>query len=137
MIGLVVNRTSCAVAGWSDEILVFMFYFIQIIFFSTSFYNSFTDLSADSNSPPKANAGGDHTVELPVDVLVLNGSQSWDDLAIAKWLWTREPTSLAIGSIIAGTDTSPVLMVSLCFTLIWYFCYIMYKCDTCVTTHSF
>lgn len=105
-------------------------------FFSTSFYNSFTDLSADSNSPPKANAGGDHTVELPVDVLVLNGSQSWDDLAIAKWLWTREPTSLAIGSIIAGTDTSPVLMVSLCFALIWYFCYIKYKCDTCVTTHS-
>lgn len=75
-------------------------------------------MSADSNSPPKANAGGDHTVELPVDVLVLNGSQSWDDLAIAKWLWTREPTSLAIGSIIAGTDTSPVLMVSLCFSLI-------------------
>lgn len=67
----------------------------------------------DSNSPPKANAGGDHIVELPVDVLVLNGSQSRDDLAIAKWLWTREPTSLAIGSIIAGTDTSPVLMVSI------------------------
>ncbi|KAG8272483.1 hypothetical protein J6590_040638 [Homalodisca vitripennis] len=67
-------------------------------------------VTQNSNSPPKANAGGDHTVELPVDVLVLNGTQSRDDLAIAKWLWTREPTSLAIGSIIAGTDTSPVLM---------------------------
>ncbi|XP_046672633.1 dyslexia-associated protein KIAA0319 [Homalodisca vitripennis] len=69
-------------------------------------------VTQNSNSPPKANAGGDHTVELPVDVLVLNGTQSRDDLAIAKWLWTREPTSLAIGSIIAGTDTSPVLMLT-------------------------
>ncbi|XP_054266272.1 dyslexia-associated protein KIAA0319-like [Macrosteles quadrilineatus] len=69
-------------------------------------------VTQNSNSPPKANAGGDHTVELPVDVLVLNGSQSRDDLAIAKWLWTREPTSLAIGTIIAGTDTSPTLMLT-------------------------
>lgn len=67
--------------------------------------------SSDSNAPPKANAGGDQTVVLPVGVLVLNGSQSQDDLGIAKWQWTREPTSLALGTVIAGTDTTPTLMV--------------------------
>lgn len=79
--------------------------------------NSATDVvtvtvTQNSNAPPKANAGGDQVVALPVDVLVLNGSKSNDDLGIAKWQWTREPTGLAMGTIIGGTDTSPVLMLT-------------------------
>lgn len=69
-------------------------------------------VTQNSNAPPKANAGGDQTVILPVGVLILNGSQSQDDLGIAKWLWTREPTSLALGTVIAGTDVTPTLMLT-------------------------
>jgi hypothetical protein len=68
-------------------------------------------INLDKNAKPKANGGGDQTVSLPLDVLVINGSSSSDDLGIAKWQWTREPTSLAMGTIITHSETSPVLMV--------------------------
>ncbi|XP_033227932.1 dyslexia-associated protein KIAA0319-like protein isoform X2 [Belonocnema kinseyi] len=64
------------------------------------------------NAPPKANAGGDQIFVAPIAAVILNGSQSSDDLRIAKWEWTREPTSLAVGSIVEGTDKSPVLMLT-------------------------
>ncbi|XP_025410530.1 dyslexia-associated protein KIAA0319-like protein isoform X2 [Sipha flava] len=66
----------------------------------------------NKNTPPKANAGGDKTVILPVSAIILNGSMSWDDLAIVKWDWTREPNSLAAGRIILNTDHSPVLIIT-------------------------
>lgn len=72
----------------------------------------------DKNTPPKANAGGDKTVVLPVSAIVLNGSSSWDDLAIVKWKWIREPNSLAAGNIILNSDHSPVLIV--CLFLYFY-----------------
>ncbi|BES87636.1 PKD [Nesidiocoris tenuis] len=79
--------------------------------------NSVSDKTAvivtqNKNEKPKANAGGDQTYSMPLGVLVVNGSSSSDDLGIAKWQWTREPTSLAIGNIIGQSDTSPVLMVA-------------------------
>lgn len=49
---------------------------------------------------------------LPVSAIVLNGSLSWDDLAIVKWNWIREPNSLAAGNIILNSDSSPILIVS-------------------------
>ncbi|XP_008555762.1 dyslexia-associated protein KIAA0319-like protein [Microplitis demolitor] len=64
------------------------------------------------NAPPKANAGGDQVVIAPVSALIINGSQSTDDLKITQWLWTRDPTSLAIGKLIDGTNHSPILMVT-------------------------
>lgn len=69
----------------------------------------------DKNTPPKANAGGDKTVVLPISAIILNGSLSWDDLAIVKWDWIREPNSLAAGNIILNSDHSPVLIVCLLF----------------------
>lgn len=66
----------------------------------------------NKNTPPKANAGGDKTVVLPVSAIVLNGSLSWDDLAIVKWDWIREPNSLAAGNIILNSDHSSVLIVT-------------------------
>uniref|UniRef100_A0A0A9XPA1 PKD/Chitinase domain-containing protein n=8 Tax=Lygus hesperus TaxID=30085 RepID=A0A0A9XPA1_LYGHE len=69
-------------------------------------------VTQNKNVKPKANAGGDLELTLPLGVLVVNGSSSSDDLGIAKWQWSREPTSLAIGTIIEQSDTSPVLMVS-------------------------
>lgn len=69
----------------------------------------------DKNTPPKANAGGDKTVVLPVSAIVLNGSLSRDDLAIVKWEWIREPNSLAAGNIVLNSDHSSVLTVCLMF----------------------
>lgn len=66
---------------------------------------------ADQNTPPKANAGGDQTVVLPASVIILNGSQSSDDLGIVSWKWTREPNSLAIGRVLGSSDITPTLMV--------------------------
>jgi len=69
-------------------------------------------VNQNKNTPPKANAGKDQIVDLPIGVLIMNGSESSDDLGIAKWQWTRELTSLAMGTIIDQSDTSPVLMVT-------------------------
>ncbi|XP_069185612.1 dyslexia-associated protein KIAA0319-like protein isoform X2 [Procambarus clarkii] len=64
----------------------------------------------DKNVPPKANAGGDFSVTLPVSVVEVDGSKSDDDVAVTKWLWERDATSLAAGKVINGSDHSPVLM---------------------------
>lgn len=48
----------------------------------------------------------------PVSALIINGTQSTDDLRIGQWQWSRDPSSLAIGTIVEGTDQSPVLMVT-------------------------
>ncbi|XP_073977595.1 dyslexia-associated protein KIAA0319-like protein isoform X1 [Rhodnius prolixus] len=69
-------------------------------------------VTQNKNQRPKANAGGDQTLTLPVGVLIVNGSLSTDDLGISRWQWTRELTSLAMGTIIDHSDTSPVLMVT-------------------------
>ncbi|KFB46235.1 AGAP008639-PA-like protein [Anopheles sinensis] len=66
----------------------------------------------EKNTAPVANAGGDQTVTLPTNVLVLNGSRSSDDLGVVRYSWTREPGSLAIGTIIDGSDQKPVLMLT-------------------------
>nr|CAD7198983.1 unnamed protein product [Timema douglasi] len=69
-------------------------------------------VTQNKNARPKANGGGDQTVVLPVSVVVLNGSQSSDDLGIVHWQWTREGSSLALGKVVGKTDTSPVLMLT-------------------------
>lgn len=63
----------------------------------------------DSNAAPVANAGGDLDVTLPVSVILINGSKSSDDLRIAKWKWTRDPKSLAAGSMVGTSDETSVL----------------------------
>ena len=66
----------------------------------------------EENQKPKANAGGDQSVSLPLKWIILNGSASIDDLGIQSWLWTREPESLAAGAIIANSDRTSTLMVT-------------------------
>uniref|UniRef100_A0A182QFI0 MANSC domain-containing protein n=1 Tax=Anopheles farauti TaxID=69004 RepID=A0A182QFI0_9DIPT len=66
----------------------------------------------ERNTAPVANAGGDQTVTLPTNVLVLNGSRSSDDLGIVRYSWTREPSSLAMGTVIDGSDSKAVLMLT-------------------------
>ena len=69
-------------------------------------------VTQNKNAPPKANAGGDQVVIAPISALIINGSQSTDDLRISEWIWTRDSSSLAIGTIIQDTDKSSVLMVT-------------------------
>lgn len=44
--------------------------------------------------------------------IYLNGSESSDDLAVVKYVWTREDTSLAAGTIVGDTDKEAVMIVS-------------------------
>lgn len=78
-------------------------YIVQVLFLNC-FYS-------EENEKPKANAGGDQSVSLPLKWIILNGSASTDDLGIQSWLWTREPESLAAGAIIANSDRTSSLMV--------------------------
>lgn len=63
----------------------------------------------DKNQKPTANAGGNFEIELPRNVIIVNGSKSSDDWAITKWKWTRHDASLAMGSIAEKSDESPIL----------------------------
>ncbi|KAL1486080.1 hypothetical protein MTO96_031535, partial [Rhipicephalus appendiculatus] len=69
-------------------------------------------VTQNKNAPPKADAGGDKTVFLPVDVVTLNGSRSSDDVEIISWHWTRDPSSLAAGHILENSSFSPILRLS-------------------------
>lgn len=44
-------------------------------------------------------------------MLVINGSASFDDLAIVNFTWTRESDSLAVGNVIGNSDHEAVLQV--------------------------
>lgn len=68
------------------------------------------------NSRPVANAGGDQSLVLPLNYLILNGSNSHDDLEITNWTWTREGESLAAGKILEGMD-GPVVKVYIFFCI--------------------
>lgn len=72
----------------------------------------YVTVNQNKNQKPTANAGPDFTVELPKNVVMLNGSNSKDDWAIVKWKWTRDENSLAIGYIAEETDESPVLILT-------------------------
>ncbi|CAD7078937.1 unnamed protein product [Hermetia illucens] len=66
----------------------------------------------EKNSPPVAKAGGDKSVTLPVSAIYLNGSESYDDLGIVNYTWSRDGTSLATGNIVGTTNYEPVLILT-------------------------
>lgn len=65
-----------------------------------------------------AHAGGDQSITLPVKSIYMNGSTSNDDLGIEKYEWTRDSSSLAVGTIVGNSDHEPVLIVSFSNTLL-------------------
>ncbi|XP_072944852.1 dyslexia-associated protein KIAA0319 [Epargyreus clarus] len=69
-------------------------------------------VTQNKNSPPKADGGGDQVLNLPLAVLILNGSKSSDDFRIVSWKWTRSGSGLAAGTVILNSDTQPVLMLT-------------------------
>eukprot|EP00095_Tigriopus_kingsejongensis_P001489 maker-scaffold124_size330879-snap-gene-1.31 protein:Tk01489 transcript:maker-scaffold124_size330879-snap-gene-1.31-mRNA-1 annotation:"hypothetical protein L798_13730" len=68
-------------------------------------------VNQDANMAPVAKAGDNFAVTLPLASVCLNGSASTDDLQVRKWLWTREPNSLAMGKIIGNSDSQPALQL--------------------------
>lgn len=79
---------------------------------TSSSANTTITVTQSKNTPPRANAGGDQVVTLPMSVVVLNGSKSWDDFAILNWTWARDPKSLAAGRVLRNSDNSSVLVLS-------------------------
>ncbi|EDV96852.1 GH16502 [Drosophila grimshawi] len=79
---------------------------------NTAADSTWVKIVQERNAAPIANAGGDRTITLPVTAIYLNGSQSSDDLAVVKYLWTREDTSQAAGVIIGDTDKQPIMILS-------------------------
>ncbi|XP_001352876.3 dyslexia-associated protein KIAA0319 [Drosophila pseudoobscura] len=79
---------------------------------NTATDSTWVKIVQERNAPPVANAGGDHSITMPVTAIYLNGSKSWDDLAVVKYLWTREDNSLAAGMIVADTDKQPVMILT-------------------------
>lgn len=84
----------------------------RTVFRSENVNSHINNMITDKNSPPKADAGGDKILSLPISVLILNGSKSYDDFRIVSWKWTRSGLGLASGTIILDSDTQSVLMVS-------------------------
>ena len=68
-------------------------------------------VTQDTNTPPVANPGPEVKLSLPHNQAVLDGSRSTDDLAVTRWAWTRDPDSLAAGTVI-GNMSSPRLVIS-------------------------
>ncbi|XP_053957907.1 dyslexia-associated protein KIAA0319-like protein [Anastrepha ludens] len=66
----------------------------------------------EKNAPPVANAGGDQSVTLPLSALYLNGTSSSDDLAVERYVWTREESSLAAGLVLGASDKQPVMILT-------------------------
>lgn len=67
----------------------------------------------EKNAAPVAKIlGGNRNITLPLSVLIINGSASYDDLAIVNYTWTRESDSLAVGNVIGNSEHESVLQVS-------------------------
>ncbi|KAK9883051.1 hypothetical protein WA026_001259 [Henosepilachna vigintioctopunctata] len=69
-------------------------------------------VNQNKNQKPTSNAGPDFDIELPRNVIYVNGSGSTDDWAVVKWKWTRDDKSLALGNIAENSDDSAVLIIT-------------------------
>ncbi|CAG2204325.1 Dyslexia-associated protein KIAA0319-like protein,Dyslexia-associated protein KIAA0319 homolog,Dyslexia-associated protein KIAA0319 [Mytilus edulis] len=78
---------------------------------TSSVINHVINVKEHPNSKPVANAGEDQILMLPIDIVKLDGSKSSDDKGIVKYSWTRDPTSLAAGDPLNGSDHKAVLQL--------------------------
>uniref|UniRef100_A0A0A1WK70 Dyslexia-associated protein KIAA0319-like protein n=1 Tax=Zeugodacus cucurbitae TaxID=28588 RepID=A0A0A1WK70_ZEUCU len=106
---------STAVATNATSLTLGMYEFVLSV--SDEDNNTATDsvwikVVQEKNAPPVANAGGDKSVTLPLSALYLNGTSSSDDLAVERYVWTREDASLAAGVVVGDSDKRPVLILT-------------------------
>uniref|UniRef100_U3DDH9 KIAA0319 n=1 Tax=Callithrix jacchus TaxID=9483 RepID=U3DDH9_CALJA len=66
----------------------------------------------ETNSPPRARAGGRHILVLPNNSITLDGSESTDDQGVVSYLWIRDAQSPAAGDVIDGSDHSTALQLT-------------------------
>lgn len=102
---------------WRSVLLALKFKFCSVLiaFLCIFVYITLINcLFADKNQKPTANAGGNFEIDLPRNVITLNGSKSSDDWAITKWKWTRHDSSLAVGNIAENSDETPTLILTDC-----------------------
>lgn len=79
---------------------------------NTASDNVTVTVTQNKNSPPKADAGGDQVLSLPLSMLILNGTKSSDDFRIVSWRWARVSSGMAAGTVVLNSDTQPVLMLT-------------------------
>ena len=70
-------------------------------------------IKQDTNVGPVSNPGPNLKVILPTNEVTLDGSGSSDDLAIEKWVWRRDPQSLAAGKIVGNMTTQQLTLTNL------------------------
>ncbi|XP_077657681.1 dyslexia-associated protein KIAA0319 homolog [Urocitellus parryii] len=76
----------------------------------------------ESNSPPRARAGGRHVLVLPNNSITLDGSRSTDDQGIVSYLWVRDGQSPAARDVIDGSDHSVALQLTNLVEGVYTFC---------------
>ncbi|CAK8683931.1 unnamed protein product [Clavelina lepadiformis] len=69
-------------------------------------------VTVDEELPPEADAGPDVVIQLPDDVVTLDGSNSHDNYGIQSYLWTRDVTSPAVGRVLHSSEREKVLWVA-------------------------
>lgn len=65
--------------------------------------------STDSNEGPVARTAHNLVIQLPHDIIKLDGSQSTDDGTALKYSWTKSSSSPGAGNVLDNTDTEPVM----------------------------
>ena len=59
---------------------------------------------AAADIPPIADAGSDLSIQLPNDTIILDGSGSFDDLAIVSYEWMAEPGETKSYTLLNGDN---------------------------------
>lgn len=67
---------------------------------------------ADVDEPPRSDAGQDVVIQLPTDWAVLDGRDSVDDHAVARYEWTLLRGDTAINMKVRGLGKLPVLLLA-------------------------
>ena len=70
-------------------------------------------VTQDTNTPPVSDPGPDLKLSLPHNQAELDGSRSSDDLAVTRWVWTRDSGSLAAGTVIGNMTSSRLVIADL------------------------
>lgn len=70
------------------------------------------EVQHDTNLPPVAQPGQDHSVLLPHNSVVLDGRGSTDDLGVERMSWSRGPGSPAAGWVVGGDTSVAVITVA-------------------------
>lgn len=66
-------------------------------------------ITQSRNAPPVALISPDQTITCPCDLVEIDGSESYDDIDIVEYRWSREPDSLAAGTIVNASHLQPIL----------------------------